>query len=127
MVKVWRVRDLPRPGGAGDGGGEPGQAEGQGVRPGMMLVGINGDSILRQRNTWRETLLRLTNARRPVVLTFREIPKAAGLLAPLVSPAGTPWDIFEEGTLPAALQKQLDDLRTRPAGQWVLARYAEDR
>lgn len=59
-------------------------------------------------------------------LTLADIT-AAGLLAPLVSPAGTPWDIFEEGTLPAALQKQLDDLRERPAGQWVLARYAEDR
>ena len=52
---------------------------------------------------------------------------AASLLAPLVSPAGTPWDMFEEGSLPAALRKQLDDLRERPAGQWVLARYAEDR
>jgi hypothetical protein len=59
-----------------------GQAEEQGLRPGMMLVGINGESILRQRNTWRETLLRVTNARRPVVLTFRDIPGGVGLLPP---------------------------------------------
>ena len=25
------------------------------------------------------------------------------------------------------LRQLLDDLRTRPAGQWVLERYAEDR
>ncbi|MDX1805334.1 MAG: glutathione S-transferase family protein [Alcanivorax sp.] len=49
---------------------------------------------------------------------------AASLLAPLVAPPGTPWDMFAEGALSAALQKQLTALRERPAGQWVLARYA---
>lgn len=52
---------------------------------------------------------------------------AASLLAPLISPPGTPWDMFRQGSLPAALQKQLDDLRRRPVGQWVLARYRRDR
>ena len=71
-------------GGGGNGREDAavGQAEAQALRPGMMLVGINGESILRQRNTWRETLLRVTNARRPVVLTFRDIPGGAGLLPP---------------------------------------------
>ena len=39
---------------------QPGPAERQEIKIDMMLVGINGESILRQRNTWRETLLRLT-------------------------------------------------------------------
>lgn len=52
---------------------------------------------------------------------------AASLLAPLLSPEGTPWDIFDESTLKPALQVQLQKLRERPAGQWVLARYAGDR
>jgi len=59
-------------------------------------------------------------------LTLADIA-AASLLAPLLSPAGTPWDIFDESTLPSALQSELQKLRERPAGQWVLARYAEDR
>jgi hypothetical protein len=123
MVKVWRVRDLPRVpgdgvvstanasggGGGGDGGGgrgggggggggsskltlssaqgskesntlQPGPAEKQEISEDMMLVGINGESILRQRNTWRETLLRLMHTARPMVLTFRVIPTGAGLL-----------------------------------------------
>ena len=61
---------------------QKGAAELQGLRPGMMLVGINGESILRQRNTWRETLLRVTNTRKPVVLTFRDIPSGVGFLSP---------------------------------------------
>ncbi len=52
---------------------------------------------------------------------------AASLLAPLLSPVGTPWDIFDESTLSPALQAQLHKLNTRPAGQWVLARYGQDR
>lgn len=52
---------------------------------------------------------------------------AASMLAPVISPPGTPWDMFQEGSLPVALQKQLDGLRQRPAGQWVLERYRRDR
>ncbi|EKF74143.1 glutathione S-transferase [Alcanivorax hongdengensis A-11-3] len=52
---------------------------------------------------------------------------AASLLAPLLTPAGTPWDIFDENTLSPALRRQLQSLRERPAGQWVLDRYREDR
>ena len=52
---------------------------------------------------------------------------AASMLAPLVSPKGSPWDLFEEGSLPPALQAQIEKWRARPAGGWVLARYSEDR
>ncbi|WP_101674591.1 glutathione S-transferase family protein [Alloalcanivorax mobilis] len=52
---------------------------------------------------------------------------AASLLAPLVAPPGTPWDMFAEGSLPPALDKQLADLRERPVGRWVLERYRTDR
>eukprot|EP00946_MAST-07B_sp_MAST-7B-sp1_P003759 g3759.t1 len=106
MVKVWRIRDFGTPqvaqsgskersrseggGGVGEEVGQDGsetqtikgQAEAQDLRPGMMLVGINGQSILRQRNTWRETLLRVSNARRPVVLTFRDVPTGVGFRPP---------------------------------------------
>lgn len=59
-------------------------------------------------------------------LTLADIT-AASLLAPLVTPPGTPWDVFDESTLSPALQKKLNDMRERPAGQWVLARYRSDR
>ena len=52
---------------------------------------------------------------------------AASMLAPLVSPKGSPWDLFEEGSLPPALQAQIEKWRARPAGEWLLARYSEDR
>lgn len=52
---------------------------------------------------------------------------AASLFAPLIAPPGTPWDLFPEGSLSAALEKQLADFRQRPAGQWVLERYRRDR
>ncbi|MCG8394592.1 MAG: glutathione S-transferase family protein [Pseudomonadales bacterium] len=52
---------------------------------------------------------------------------AASMLAPLVSPRGSPWDLFEEGSLPSALQARIEGWRARPAGEWLLARYAEDR
>lgn len=59
-------------------------------------------------------------------LTLADIT-AASLLAPLMAPPNSPWDLFQEGSLPAALQKQFEDFRQRPAGQWVLARYRQDR
>ena len=59
---------------------QPGPAEKQEITKDMMLVGINGESILRQRNTWRETLLRLMHTARPMVLTFRIVPEGSGLL-----------------------------------------------
>ncbi|MBB2495806.1 glutathione S-transferase family protein [Aquipseudomonas ullengensis] len=50
---------------------------------------------------------------------------AAALFAPLFTPAGTPW----EGIAGHNQQTQnfLDQLFARPAGQWVLRRYAVDR
>lgn len=59
-------------------------------------------------------------------LTLADIG-AAALMAPLVSPPGTPWDVFDETDLPASLQKKLNDMRDRPAGQWILERYRTDR
>lgn len=50
---------------------------------------------------------------------------AASLLGPLLGPAGSPWDIFDDSKLSPALQAQLQALRERPAGQWVLARYQD--
>lgn len=50
---------------------------------------------------------------------------AAALFAPLFTPAGTPWaDIAGHD---AETQALLDQLHARPAGQWVLQRYAQDR
>lgn len=50
---------------------------------------------------------------------------AAALFAPLFTPTGTPWDgIAGHDT---ETQRFLDQLYARPAGQWVLRRYAEDR
>lgn len=50
---------------------------------------------------------------------------AAALYGPLFTPAGTPWEhIAGHGQ---ETQAFLDQLFARPAGQWVLRRYAEDR
>lgn len=59
-------------------------------------------------------------------LTLADI-SAAALMAPLVGPPGTPWDLFDGVDLPPSLQKKLDDMRARPAGQWILERYRSDR
>lgn len=50
---------------------------------------------------------------------------AAALYAPLFTPTGTPWDGIAGHD--AETQRFLDQLYARPAGQWVLRRYAEDR
>jgi glutathione S-transferase len=50
---------------------------------------------------------------------------AASLLAPLVGPAGSPWQEIPP-QLEAFVQKR-QRVRERVAGQWVLARYARDR
>lgn len=56
-------------------------------------------------------------------LTLADVT-AAALLAPLVGPAGSPWaDLPPLGVVDA----RRDALRKRPAGQWVIARYAGDR
>ncbi|MGL4319045.1 MAG: glutathione S-transferase family protein [Pseudomonas sp.] len=57
-------------------------------------------------------------------LTLADV-SAAALFAPLFTPAGTPWEgITGHGQQTRAF---LDQLFARPAGQWVLRRYAEDR
>jgi glutathione S-transferase len=56
-------------------------------------------------------------------LTLADVT-AAALLAPLVAPPGSPWTNVER---PEVLPPRRELLRARPAGQWVLARYANDR
>lgn len=50
---------------------------------------------------------------------------AASLLAPLVAPAGSPWDAGV--SLVPNIAELREEVRARPAGLWVLARYARDR
>ncbi|MEY1661372.1 glutathione S-transferase family protein [Isoalcanivorax beigongshangi] len=60
-------------------------------------------------------------------LTLADIT-AAALLAPLVAAPGTPWEGWhQDPTLPASFRNQLQAFRSRPAGQWVLRRYQQDR
>lgn len=56
-------------------------------------------------------------------LTLADVT-AASLFAPLVGPPGSHWADMVE---PAALIARREALRARPAGQWVLTRYAKDR
>lgn len=50
---------------------------------------------------------------------------AAALYGPLFTPPGTPWEHIAGHD--HSTQAFLDELAARPAGQWVLRRYAEDR
>lgn len=50
---------------------------------------------------------------------------AAALYAPLFTPPGSPWEGISGHS--EATRAFLDQLHARPAGQWVLRRYAEDR
>lgn len=50
---------------------------------------------------------------------------AASLYAPMFTPAGTPWSGIAGHD--AQTQAFLDPAFARPAGQWILRRYAEDR
>lgn len=49
---------------------------------------------------------------------------AASMLGPLLSPPGTPWVL--DFDIPA-LSAYREQLAARPAGRWVLARFAHDR
>jgi len=57
-------------------------------------------------------------------LTLADIT-AASLLGPLAGPPGSPWE--ELDSPPAIVAERRKRLRDRAAGQWVFARYAEDR
>lgn len=59
-------------------------------------------------------------------LTLADIA-AASLYAPLLAPAGTPWDMMPFEQQPAAVQEALSPIRESAAGQWVLRRYQKDR
>jgi glutathione S-transferase len=53
---------------------------------------------------------------------------AASLLAPLVTPPGSPWDSKEgQARETEAMRALRAELSTRPGWAWVLARYAHDR
>jgi glutathione S-transferase len=56
-------------------------------------------------------------------LTLADV-RAASLLAPIVGPPASPWTGVDG---PPLLPVRREALRARPAGQWVLARYAQDR
>lgn len=57
-------------------------------------------------------------------LTLADIA-AAALYAPIFTPAGTPWAAISGHD--AQTQRFLDELHARPAGQWIMRRYAQDR
>jgi glutathione S-transferase len=50
---------------------------------------------------------------------------AASLLAPLVVPAGSPWERLDD--MPAEIEERRERICERPAGRWVLERYRHDR
>lgn len=56
-------------------------------------------------------------------LTLADIT-AASLFGPLVGPPGSPWELAE---VSPAFAARRDAVRARPAGQWVMERYARDR
>lgn len=56
-------------------------------------------------------------------LTLADIT-AASLLGPLVAPEQSPWSYDLKVS---ALAERREALRARPAGQWILQRYARDR
>lgn len=58
-------------------------------------------------------------------LTLADIT-AASLLAPLVNPPESPWPADAQPRC-AELDELRASLRTRPVGQWILARYQHDR
>jgi glutathione S-transferase len=57
-------------------------------------------------------------------LTLADVT-AASLLGPLVAPPSSPWPLDQP--VPASFEVRREALRSRPAGQWLLNRYAKDR
>lgn len=52
---------------------------------------------------------------------------AAALFSPLVAPPGSPYALSPSEAVPPALARMRAQVQARPAGQWVLRRYQEDR
>ena len=54
---------------------------------------------------------------------------AASLLGPVIGPPGSPWseDISSPMPVPPSVRDLRAELRSRPGGAWVLARYGRDR
>jgi glutathione S-transferase len=59
-------------------------------------------------------------------LTVADIT-AASLLSPLVAPESSPYPLRADLPMPKALVQLIEEVRARPAGQWVLRRYQQDR
>jgi glutathione S-transferase len=59
-------------------------------------------------------------------LTIADIT-AASLLSPIVSAEGSPYASRADLPKPKAIAQMADEVRARPAGQWVLRRYQQDR
>lgn len=59
-------------------------------------------------------------------LTLADVT-AAAMLAPVVRPPDSPWSLIPEAAMPRSMRRFTEKARARPAGQWVLARYARDR
>jgi len=59
-------------------------------------------------------------------LTIADIT-AASLLSALVAPEGSPYVLRPDNPLPKAIVQLMEEVRARPAGQWVLRRYQQDR
>lgn len=59
-------------------------------------------------------------------LTIADIT-AASLLSPIVAVEGTAYAMRADNPMPKALVDMVEEVRRRPAGQWVLRRYQQDR
>ena len=90
MVKVWRVKDFPPQNdgiaNSSEDLGRRGQAATQGIKVGMILVGIQNESLLVQKNMWSTAIDKLKKMKRPVTMTFRDISNARNL-TPSKSPS----------------------------------------
>ena len=59
-------------------------------------------------------------------LTVADIT-AASLLGPIVAAEGSPYAFRPDLPMPKAIVQIAEEIRARPAGQWVLRRYRQDR
>lgn len=51
----------------------------------------------------------------------------ASMTAPLLNPAGTPWELPADHVLPEEIQQQRDALLERPIGQYIMRLYDHER
>ena len=84
--------------------GRRGQAATQGIKVGMILVGIQNESLLVQKNMWSTAIDKLKKMKRPVTLTFRDISNARNL---------TPSKSPSTDNLPMMNSRQGDNVRNK--------------